>query len=76
VYKGQWREAIDRLHKTNNFPEFTGLVCPAPCEGGCVRACVRACLRVCSHMRLDARASLFIFSSCQNFIYPVCRPIY
>jgi len=32
VYKGQWREAIDRLHKTNNFPEFTGLVCPAPCE--------------------------------------------
>lgn len=36
VYKGQWREAIDRLHKTNNFPEFTGRVCPAPCEGACV----------------------------------------
>uniref|UniRef100_I2CNZ7 Glutamate synthase (NADPH/NADH) small chain n=1 Tax=Nannochloropsis gaditana (strain CCMP526) TaxID=1093141 RepID=I2CNZ7_NANGC len=40
VYKGQWREAIDRLHKTNNFPEFTGLVCPAPCEGGCVAGLV------------------------------------
>lgn len=36
VYKDQWREAIDRLHKTNNFPEFTGRVCPAPCEGACV----------------------------------------
>lgn len=36
VYNGQWREAIDRLHKTNNFPEFTGRVCPAPCEGSCV----------------------------------------
>ena len=36
VYKNRWREAIDRLHKTNNFPEFTGRVCPAPCEGACV----------------------------------------
>ncbi len=36
VYHGHWREAIDRLHKTNNFPEFTGRVCPAPCEGSCV----------------------------------------
>lgn len=36
VYQGQWREALDRLHKTNNFPEFTGRVCPAPCEGSCV----------------------------------------
>lgn len=36
VYKGQWRDAIDRLHATNNFPEFTGRVCPAPCEGACV----------------------------------------
>jgi glutamate synthase (NADPH/NADH) small chain len=36
VYKNQWREALDRLHKTNNFPEFTGRVCPAPCEGSCV----------------------------------------
>jgi glutamate synthase (NADPH) small chain len=36
VYRGLWREAIDRLHKTNNFPEFTGRVCPAPCEGSCV----------------------------------------
>ncbi|MDR6552151.1 glutamate synthase subunit beta [Paenibacillus qinlingensis] len=35
VYRGQWREALDRLHKTNNFPEFTGRVCPAPCEGSC-----------------------------------------
>ncbi len=36
VYKGLWRDALDRLHKTNNFPEFTGRVCPAPCEGSCV----------------------------------------
>jgi glutamate synthase (NADPH/NADH) small chain len=35
VFRGQWREAIIRLHKTNNFPEFTGRVCPAPCEGSC-----------------------------------------
>ncbi|MEL7833699.1 glutamate synthase subunit beta [Fodinibius sp. Rm-B-1B1-1] len=36
VYKGKWKEALDRLHKTNNFPEFTGSACPAPCEGSCV----------------------------------------
>ena len=36
VYRGLWEEALDRLHKTNNFPEFTGRVCPAPCEGACV----------------------------------------
>ena len=36
VRRGQWREAIDQLHATNNFPEFTGLVCPAPCESACV----------------------------------------
>lgn len=36
VFRGRWREALDRLHKTNNFPEFTGRVCPAPCEGSCV----------------------------------------
>ena len=36
VYRGLWREALGRLHKTNNFPEFTGRVCPAPCEGSCV----------------------------------------
>src|SRR6187399_978557 len=36
VYRGQWREALTRLHKTNNFAEFTGRVCPAPCEGSCV----------------------------------------
>jgi len=36
VYRGLWRDALDRLHKTNNFPEFTGRVCPAPCEGSCV----------------------------------------
>jgi glutamate synthase (NADPH/NADH) small chain len=35
VYRGLWRQALDRLHKTNNFPEFTGRVCPAPCEGSC-----------------------------------------
>ena len=36
VYRNDWREAIDRLHATNNFPEFTGTLCPAPCEGSCV----------------------------------------
>src|SRR5215212_535736 len=35
VFRGQWQEALVRLHKTNNFPEFTGRVCPAPCEGAC-----------------------------------------
>jgi glutamate synthase (NADPH/NADH) small chain len=36
IYRGRWEEAIDRLHSTNNFPEFTGRVCPAPCEEACV----------------------------------------
>jgi NAD(P)H-dependent glutamate synthase small subunit len=36
VYQDRWRDALDRLHKTNNFPEFTGRTCPAPCEGACV----------------------------------------
>ncbi|HTI44277.1 MAG TPA: glutamate synthase subunit beta [Vicinamibacterales bacterium] len=36
VYKDKWQGAIDRLHATNNFPEFTGRLCPAPCEGSCV----------------------------------------
>ena len=36
VYRGLWHEALNRLHRTNNFPEFTGRVCPAPCEGSCV----------------------------------------
>jgi glutamate synthase (NADPH/NADH) small chain len=35
VYRGQWRAALDNLHTTNNFPEFTGRVCPAPCEASC-----------------------------------------
>jgi len=36
VYRDSWQAAIERLHQTNNFPEFTGLLCPAPCEGSCV----------------------------------------
>ena len=36
VHQGRWRDALDRLLETNNFPEFTGRVCPAPCEGACV----------------------------------------
>ena len=36
VYRDRWRSAIDRLHATNNFPDFTGRLCPAPCEGSCV----------------------------------------
>ncbi|MBU1693232.1 MAG: glutamate synthase subunit beta [Verrucomicrobia bacterium] len=38
VYRNRWREAMDRLHATNNFPEFTGRLCPAPCEEACVLA--------------------------------------
>ena len=37
VHRGRWEAALELLHKTNNFPEFTGRVCPAPCEGSCVR---------------------------------------
>lgn len=40
VFRDEWKEASDRLHKTNNFPEFTGRVCPAPCESGCVAGLV------------------------------------
>src|ERR1700731_4496646 len=36
VYRDRWREAIDQLHRTNNFPDFTGRLCPAPCEAACV----------------------------------------
>jgi glutamate synthase (NADPH) small chain len=36
VFRGRWKEAIERLHATNNFPEFTGRLCPAPCEEACV----------------------------------------
>jgi glutamate synthase (NADPH/NADH) small chain len=36
IYRGRWKDAVELLHKTNNFPEFTGRVCPAPCEGACV----------------------------------------
>ena len=38
VYRGKWRQALDALHATNNFPEFTGRICPAPCEASCVLA--------------------------------------
>ncbi len=38
VFRGRWREAIRVLHSTNNFPEFTGRICPAPCEASCVLA--------------------------------------
>ena len=36
VYRGRWRDALTELHATNDFPEFTGLICPAPCESACV----------------------------------------
>jgi len=38
IYRNRWKDAIERLHKTNNFPEFTGRICPAPCENACVLA--------------------------------------
>jgi glutamate synthase (NADPH) small chain len=46
VYRGLWREALERLHKTNNFPEFTGRVCPAPCEGSCVLGIVEPAVTI------------------------------
>ncbi len=46
VYRGRWREALDRLHKTNNFPEFTGRTCPAPCEGACVLAIIEPAVTI------------------------------
>ena len=46
IYRGLWREALDRLHKTNNFPEFTGRVCPAPCEGACNAALVASSVTI------------------------------
>src|SRR5579884_4377557 len=42
VYKQDWEAALERLHQTNNFPEFTGRVCPAPCEGSCVLAITKS----------------------------------
>lgn len=42
VYKGRWKEALDILHSTNNFPEFTGRLCPAPCEKACVLGIIKA----------------------------------
>ena len=46
VYRGAWRAALDRLHATNNFPEFTGALCPAPCEGSCVLALNREAVTI------------------------------
>ncbi|MEZ5291605.1 MAG: glutamate synthase subunit beta [Vicinamibacterales bacterium] len=46
VHRGAWRAALDRLHATNNFPEFTGLLCPAPCEGSCVLALNREAVTI------------------------------
>ena len=46
VYRGLWRDALDRLHKTNNFPEFTGKVCPAPCESACVLAIIKPAVTI------------------------------
>ena len=46
VYRGKWQAAIDRLHKTNNFPEWTGRLCPAPCEGSCVLAIDRQAVTI------------------------------
>ena len=46
VYRGLWQDALDRLHKTNNFPEFTGKVCPAPCESACVLAIIEPAVTI------------------------------
>ena len=46
IYQDRWRDALDRLHKTNNFPEFTGRTCPAPCEGSCVLAIIEPAVTI------------------------------
>jgi glutamate synthase (NADPH/NADH) small chain len=46
IYRGRWKEALERLHKTNNFPEFTGRVCPAPCEGSCVLSVIEPAVTI------------------------------
>ena len=46
VYRGLWHDALHRLHKTNNFPEFTGKVCPAPCESACVLAIIEPAVTI------------------------------
>ena len=46
VYRNLWHQALDRLHKTNNFPEFTGRVCPAPCEGSCTLASINPAVTI------------------------------
>jgi NAD(P)H-dependent glutamate synthase small subunit len=46
VYQGRWRDALERLQKTNNFPEFTGRVCPAPCEAACVLGVIQPAVTI------------------------------
>ncbi len=46
IFRGRWKEALERLHKTNNFPEFTGRVCPAPCEGSCVLSTIEPAVTI------------------------------
>ena len=46
IYKGKWKEAIESLHETNNFPDFTGRICPAPCEKSCVLALHEAAVTI------------------------------
>ena len=46
IFRGRWKEALQRLHKTNNFPEFTGRVCPAPCEGSCVLSIIEPAVTI------------------------------
>ena len=67
VYRGLWKEALERLHKTNNFPEFTGRVCPAPCEGSgpaglaCAAQLNRAGHRVTVYERADRIGGLLMY---------------
>ena len=58
VYRGLWKEALERLHKTNNFPEFTGRVCPAPCEGSCVLGMTEPAVTIKKHRSLHHRQRL------------------
>ena len=47
VYRGRYQEAVELLQKTNNFPEFTGRICPAPCEGACVLGITEPAVTIC-----------------------------
>ena len=68
VYHGDWRAAIEVLHSTNNFPEFTGRICPAPCEKGCRRGRHDKPVAICLLKRFAADADLAEYLASHGFV--------